>query len=588
MIAIATTMSRIRAPGRSLLLAGLLLVGLLSAPDGCLAKTRFNVQTHAIYVEEPSDLSGDYEGAIGDFGVPLYGGSLAGEVRAPSTNRDGCDAFEDGAFEPAGWTDDDDDTPIIAMLERGGCYFVQKAYHAQLAGASAVIIADDRDEPLITMTTPKNNPSAQSLVREIEVPTALVRKRLADTIDRVLRSGDRVVLEMNWEEAMPNPDDRVEWELWTTSNDACGASCEAQAEFKQDAANAAVELQTHGFTSFVPHYKVRACDKMGLFSKEDCDRACIHGGRYCAVDHVAYPLNETVSGRDIVLENKRQLCIYDYLKREDQDHLWWRYVADFARKCRTADGNFGEACSRQVQRSLAVAKPGALVRDVERCMGDSMADTEHPLLERERTHELERFKAGQGRITFLPTVIINTVQYRGRLDSASVLRGICAGFEELSEPGICLQDSLQVDECSTGHGCWINPDERLRDQYSSTCLDTFRGHICVCPKGYLGDGYECEEMSACALGTADCDHLLDSWGVTETRGPVYTALEIVLITFLSVLILASLGYVYYRCFHKKRMDREIRTILEQYMPLEDKAEAERKQQKQQEKKATTA
>ena len=56
----------------------------------------------------------------------------------------------------------------------------------------------------------------------------------------------------------------------------------------------------------------------------------------------------------------------------------------------------------------------------------------------------------------------------------------------------------------------------------------------------------------------------------------------------SVLILASLGYVYYRCFHKKRMDREIRTILEQYMPLEDKAEAERKQQKQQEKKATTA
>jgi len=45
---------------------------------------------------------------------------------------------------------------------------------------------------------------------------------------------------------------------------------------------------------------------------------------------------------------------------------------------------------------------------------------------------------GQGmwgaKILLLPTVIMNQNQYRGRLDTASIVRGLCSGFKENSEP----------------------------------------------------------------------------------------------------------------------------------------------------------
>lgn len=36
---------------------------------------------------------------------------------------------------------------------------------------------------------------------------------------------------------------RVEWEFWTSSNDACGAGCERQNRFKLDFANTAISLE---------------------------------------------------------------------------------------------------------------------------------------------------------------------------------------------------------------------------------------------------------------------------------------------------------------------------------------------------------
>lgn len=43
---------------------------------------------------------------------------------------------------------------------------------------------------------------------------------------------------------------------------------------------------------------------------------------------------------------------------------------------------------------------------------------------------------GSARILLLPTVIINTNQYRGRLDTPSIVRALCAGFSESTEPEV--------------------------------------------------------------------------------------------------------------------------------------------------------
>lgn len=50
---------------------------------------------------------------------------------------------------------------------------------------------------------------------------------------------------------------------------------------------------------------------------------------------------------------------------------------------------------------------------------------------------------GNGKILLLPTVIVNKHQYRGRLDTPSILRALCAGFSETTEPevGFCRAES---------------------------------------------------------------------------------------------------------------------------------------------------
>lgn len=41
-----------------------------------------------------------------------------------------------------------------------------------------------------------------------------------------------------------------------------------------------------------------------------------------------------------------------------------------------------------------------------------------------------------GRVLLLPTVIMNDNQYRGRLDTPSIVRGLCSGFQENTEPEV--------------------------------------------------------------------------------------------------------------------------------------------------------
>ena len=682
---------------RSVGLAIAALVSLLCVVAS--AANNFNVQTHAIYIEKPSQIAGNYEAAMADFGVPLYGGSLRGQVLIPKNDGRGCEKYSQEAY--AQIKKASSKKPVIVLIERGGCYFVKKAFHAQQAGASAILIADTRVEPLMTMLTPQDEEDAQALVSEIEIPSALVTKKLGDQMRDLLadNSHGEMVIELNWEQSMTNPDDRVEWEFWTTSNDECGPSCEQQAKFKISTAAVAMQLERQNFTEFTPHYKIRGCDNS---FEGDCDKKCLHNGRYCPSDeHIVYPYNETFSEYEIMLENKRELCIFDYLKRAGKPELWWQYVSDYAKRCTIKRGTFGEDCSRQQQKRLSrkmktkegSADLSSLLDDVRKCMGNSRADEMHPLLEQEINYEMERFKAGLGHINYLPSVLINTIQYRGRLERGAVLRGICAGFEETSEPAVCLQDTIQTNECESENACWRHEDSAVAETLSSTCVDTFRGHICVCPQGYMGDGYTCEEMNECSLGLHQCDHkcvnteggytcecyegfakmgetkcilsnqcavnnggcdhgckwtthghqcfcregyalskdgktcldvdecagdhgcdqlcinanpkhsgglsyvcgcnegytldlsdpllrrcvkskdLLKSLGVdSKQHSDAYSVLEVALIIILSVFVVFLVGFALYKWRFRKRMDKEIRSILEQYVPLSDKPE----------------
>ncbi|MQL70817.1 hypothetical protein Taro_003124 [Colocasia esculenta] len=70
---------------------------------------------------------------------------------------------------------------------------------------------------------------------------------------------------------------------------------------------------------------------------------------------------------------------------------------------------------------------------------DPDADEENPILKAEQDAQIG--KNSRGDVTILPTLVINNRQYRGKLDKAAVLKAICAGFEETTEPAACLRSA---------------------------------------------------------------------------------------------------------------------------------------------------
>ena len=90
---------------------------------------------------------------------------------------------------------------------------------------------------------------------------------------------------------------------------------------------------------------------------------------------------------------------------------------------------------------------------VRKCMGDPDADVENPVLKNEQDAQVGQ--GTRGDVTILPTLIVNQRQYRGKLDKTAVLKAICSGYEESTDPPVCLSDSVETNECLDNNGgCW--------------------------------------------------------------------------------------------------------------------------------------
>lgn len=120
-------------------------------------------------------------------------------------------------------------------------------------------MSDDRVEPLITMDTPEEDASSEKFLNNITIPSALITKRLGDSLKKALDNGEMVNVYLDWRESLPHPDERVEYEFWTNSNDECGPKCDMQMDFVRDFKGMAQVLEKKGYTQFTPHYITWYC-----------------------------------------------------------------------------------------------------------------------------------------------------------------------------------------------------------------------------------------------------------------------------------------------------------------------------------------
>lgn len=404
--------------------------------------------------------------------------------------------------------------PVFLLLDRGDCYFAKKVWHGQQAGAAAVLVADNIDEPLLTMDTPEENHDSEGYIEKITIPSALVNRAFGLSLKIALEEGtEEVVIKMDWTESMPHPDDRVEYELWLNSNDECGTRCDEQINFVKNFKGHAQLLERGGYAKFTPHYITWYCPEAFLRSKQ-CKSQCINHGRYCAPDP-DQDLDTGYEGKDVVIENLRQLCVHKVATDRNRPWVWWDYLTDIHLRCSMKLKNYSKKCADEVIESL-----GLPLDKVEKCMepmGDPDADDVNSMLEAEQKQQVGH--GSRGDVTILPTLVINNVQYRGILWRSAVLKAICAGFKETTEPPVCLRTDIETNEClERNGGCWQDIHLNV-----SACKDTFRGRVCECPivhgVQYSGDGYH----SCLPIGPTRCAvHNGGCW--SETRdGFTYSA-----------------------------------------------------------------
>ncbi|KAJ0801109.1 putative EGF-like calcium-binding domain, PA domain, complement Clr-like EGF [Helianthus annuus] len=594
---------------------------------------RFVVEKNSLTVSSPDSIKGNHDSAIGNFGIPQYGGSMAGTVSYPKENRKGCRKFDEFgiSFKAKPGT-----LPTFVLVDRGDCFFALKVWNAQNAGASAVLVADDIEEALITMDTPEEDVASAKYIENITIPSALISKSFGEKLKKAISDGEMVNVNLDWRESVPHPDDRVEYELWTNSNDECGVKCDMLMDFVKNFKGAAQILEKGGYTLFTPHYITWYCPQAFTISKQ-CKSQCINHGRYCAPDP-EQDFSSGYEGKDVVIENLRQLCVFKVANETNKPWVWWDYVTDFQIRCPMKEKKYNKECADAVIKSL-----GLDLRKIEKCMGDPTADSDNPLLKEEQNAQIG--KGSRGDVTILPTLVVNNRQYRGKLEKGAVLKAICAGFEETTEPAACLSDDVETNECLENHGgCWHDTKTNV-----TACKDTFRGRVCecplvdgvqfkgdgytsceasgpgrckinnggcwhetrngvsysacsdsgngkcTCPPGFKGDGVnsctdidECKEKKACQCPECSCKNTWGSYDCACSGDLLYmrdhdtciskrvaeakSAWTAFWIIILGLAVAAAGAYLVYKYRIRTYMDSEIRAIMAQYMPLDNQSE----------------
>lgn len=85
-----------------------------------LSSARFVVEKNSLRVTSPDKIKGTYDSAIGNFGIPQYGGSMAGAVVYPKENQKGCKEFSDFSIS---FQSKPGALPTFVLVDRGGKRF---------------------------------------------------------------------------------------------------------------------------------------------------------------------------------------------------------------------------------------------------------------------------------------------------------------------------------------------------------------------------------------------------------------------------------------------------------------------------------
>jgi len=364
--------------------------------------------------------SSGFEEVPAMFGFPKRGEELTGMIATlPEGNTEACTPIPP-------LTDPDVRNTVIALVDRGHCFFATKLRNAQNAGADAVIMVDNIKESYIPHMADDGTGA------DITIPSMLISLDSGNIIKGIINgttgTPTKLVVTMSWNPPRSsNP--TVPWTFWTDSND------EAAVLWKQSFASAATMLDASA-APMRPRYLMFDGDLYGCTLPENpCGGMCMNGGRYCATDPDMPGVG--LDGVDVVAMNLYQICVWITYHTPG----WFTFVNAFNTQCvLLANPDFSQACADRVATSVG-QNPSLIAT----CIHNSNAthDGTNTLLEAELN------EAGQDGIEYLPSVIINDKDYNNDLTCdppidithCDLLKSICFEFPVGKQPSICMSSA---------------------------------------------------------------------------------------------------------------------------------------------------
>lgn len=153
--------------------------------------------------------------------------------------------------------------------------------------------------------------------------------------------------------------------------------------------------------------------------------------------------SEYAEGKDIIMEDLREHCLYKSLNSTGDQQKWWDYMKYVHRMCYET---VNEECSKMGHKSIGVEYEQTM-----QCVRDSF---EGPNMQKDENKVLKTMAEGWKKYGtgYWPSIVINERTYRGDLVPDSVLNAICAGYNSM--PQFCkkFEEELAEGQYSKSEG----------------------------------------------------------------------------------------------------------------------------------------
>lgn len=290
-------------------------------------------------------------------------------------------------------------SPLI-LAERGGCSFVTKARNIQRWGGRVAVIIDNKayesPEQIIMIDDGTGS--------DILISSVLINFENGTTLKEFITKNDSVIAHLGIDFSIDAPDDRVEYEIYYSLGDLLGYKI--MKDFNSYRQKLGKKVLFTPYISIKKDYN----NRYRTYSEEDCDGKL----DYC-VQMIDQKIKST--GREMLSEGVRQICIYKTEKDNKNADKFWKYITKISDEC---NGEFTEACSVKVQQSVGIND-----KLVSKCFDSEFFN----ILSEEYNSSLH---AG---IHYTPAMVVNNVTIRGILEAPLMFSTICKGF------------NTTIDEC---------------------------------------------------------------------------------------------------------------------------------------------